>query len=391
MDIVKEPKIDWLSKRWLFLGASLLLILAGMASIVTKGGLKMGVDFVGGTLVYARFKEEPSLDRIRGALAEGGLRAEGVTRFDDPSKNEVQIRLARIESEETADLILESDNIAQALRQEYDSDSQGEGRVDLNNVPRSVLSTRLQEWDPEGLREDSSVTDLSAHYQEVASRIVDLRTGVGLFGDYSELSEAGLGPDTVKAIEENSYLGNFVVLSVESVGPKVGQEMQERAWNAVFFSLLGILAYITIRFKFVHGLAAIAALFHDVLITVGALSLTDRELTLTVVAALLTLVGYSINDTIVVFDRLRENEVRMRRSNFYDRINASINQILNRTIMTSGSTFVALLALFLLGGPVLNSFSFALVIGIIVGTYSSIGVASPIVSGWHKFRESRRN
>ena len=140
-----------------------------------------------------------------------------------------------------------------------------------------------------------------------------------------------------------------------------------------------------------HGLAAIAALFHDVLITVGALSLTDRELTLTVVAALLTLVGYSINDTIVVFDRLRENEVRMRRSSFYDRINASINQILNRTIMTSGSTFVALLALFLLGGPVLNSFSFALVIGIIVGTYSSIGVASPIVSGWHKFRESRRN
>ena len=205
------------------------------------------------------------------------------------------------------------------------------------------------------------------------------------------MSEAGLGPDAVKAIEENSYLGNFVVLSVESVGPKVGQEMQERAWNAVFFSLLGILAYITIRFKFVHGLAAIAALFHDVLITVGALSLTDRELTLTVVAALLTLVGYSINDTIVVFDRLRENEVRMRRSSFYDRINASINQILNRTIMTSGSTFVALLALFLLGGPVLNSFSFALVIGIIVGTYSSIGVASPIVSGWHKFRESRRN
>lgn len=389
MDIVKEPKIDWLGKRWLFLGMSLLLILAGLASIVTKGGLKMGVDFVGGTLVYARFKEEPSLDRIRGALAEGGLRAEGVTRFDDPSRNEVQIRLARIESEETSDLILESDNIAQALRQEYDSVSQG--RVDLNNVPRSELSTRLQEWNPERLQEDSSATGLSAHYQEVASTIIDLRTSVGLFGDYSELSEAGLGPDTIKAIEENSYLGNFVVLSVESVGPKVGQEMQERAWNAVFFSLLGILAYITIRFKFVHGLAAIAALFHDVLITVGALSLTDRELTLTVVAALLTLVGYSINDTIVVFDRLRENEVRMRRSSFYERINASINQILNRTIMTSGSTFVALLALFLLGGPVLNSFSFALVIGIIVGTYSSIGVASPIVSGWHKFRESRRN
>ena len=216
--------------------------------------------------------------------------------------------------------------------------------MDLNNVPRSVLSTRLEEWDPEGLQEDPSVTDLAVHYQEVASRVVDLRIGAGLFRDYSELSQAGLGPEALKAIEENSYLGNFVVLSVESVGPKVGQEMQERAWNAVFFSLLGILAYITIRFKFVHGLAAIAALFHDVLITVGALSLTDRELTLTVVAALLTLVGYSINDTIVVFDRLRENEVRMRRSSFHDRINASINQILNRTIMTSGSTFVALLA-----------------------------------------------
>lgn len=390
MDIVKQPKIDWLSKRRFFLAASFLLILAGVVSMVMKGGLKMGVDFVGGTLVYARFKEEPSLDRIRGALSEGGLRADGVTRFDDLAKNEVQIRLARIESE-SADLIAESDNIFQALRQEYDSDAEATGKVDLNNVPRSVLSTRLHEWDPEGLKDDPSVTDLVTHYQEAASRIVDLRTSVGLFRSYSELSQADLGPEAVKTIEENSYLGNFVVLSVESVGPKVGREMQERARNAVFFSLAGILAYITIRFKFVHGVAAIAALFHDVLITVGALSLTDRELTLTVVAALLTLVGYSINDTIVVFDRLRENEVRMRRSSFYDRVNASINQILNRTIMTSGSTFVALAALFLLGGPVLNSFSFALVIGIIVGTYSSIGVASPIVSGWHKFRESRQN
>lgn len=388
MDIIKEPKIDWLSKSKFFVAASLLLIIAGISSIISKGGLRMGVDFVGGTLVHIRFKDEPVLDRIRGALEEGGLQAEGVTRFDELSKNEVQIRLGRVKSEETGDLILESSSISQILRLEYDSESEGMGKLDLNNVSRTALSDRLQQLDPEGLQEEEIVKNTEARYDEIASLIVNARTRVGVFRDYSELQETGLGENVVQMIKESSYLGNFVVLSVESVGPKVGREMQERARSAILFSLIGILGYIWFRFKFVHGLAAIAALFHDVLITVGALSLTNREVTLTVVAALLTLVGYSINDTIVVFDRLRENEVRMRRSSFVDRMNASINQTLNRTVITSGSTFVALLALYLMGGPVLNSFSFALVIGIIVGTYSSIGVASPIVAGYRRYRES---
>ncbi len=186
------------------------------------------------------------------------------------------------------------------------------------------------------------------------------------------------------------YLGTFTILSVESVGPKVGSEMRDRAQNAIIFSLLGMLIYIAFRFRPIYGIAAIIALFHDVFLTLGLFALTGREISLTVVAALLTLVGYSINDTIVVFDRVRENLKLMRRADFATIINTSINQTLNRTIMTSGMTFLAVFSLYMLGGEALNGFSFALVMGILIGTYSSIAIASPIVFWWQMLMEKRK-
>jgi preprotein translocase subunit SecF len=151
-----------------------------------------------------------------------------------------------------------------------------------------------------------------------------------------------------------------------------------------------MLIYIAFRFRPIYGLAAIVALFHDVFLTLGFFSLTGKEISLTVIAALLTLVGYSINDTIVVFDRVRENLKLMRRKDLRTIINASINQTLNRTIMTSGMTFLAVFALYLLGGEALSGFSFALVVGIIVGTYSSVAIASPIVLWWQNYSDSRK-
>ena len=160
---------------------------------------------------------------------------------------------------------------------------------------------------------------------------------------------------------------------------------------ATLLALAGMLAYISFRFEWIYGLAAVIAVFHDTIITVGMFSLFDKEVDLTVIAALLTLVGYSMNDTIVIFDRIRENlRINARRESLYDVINRSVNQTLSRTIMTSGLTFLTVLALFLFGGPVLHGFSFALVVGIIIGTYSSVFIASPIVLFWHDYMEKRR-
>ena len=390
MDIVKNPKVDWLGLKWIFISISLILTVIAGVSIV-RGGLNLGVDFTGGTLVYVKFKEEPQLERIREILSEAALQAEEVIRFDDPSLNEVQIRMAAVESEEAQVVTLESNQIFEALRQEYDQSQVETGSIDLNNISKSRLSTSLQELDPEGLRDEQSISEFSEHYGEQADKIIDYRTNQsGMIRDLSELDSLGIPTEVVETLSKESYLGSFTVISVESVGPKVGEELRSRARAAIGFSLVGMLGYIAVRFWPIYGFAALVALFHDVFITLGIFSLTGREISLTVVAALLTLVGYSINDTIVVFDRVRENLRLMRRSDLGTIINASINQTLNRTIMTSGMTFLAVFSLYLFGGQVLQGFSFALVIGIIVGTYSSIAIASPIVLWWQSYLDRKK-
>jgi preprotein translocase SecF subunit len=182
----------------------------------------------------------------------------------------------------------------------------------------------------------------------------------------------------------------FEVRREELVGPKIGHELGKNAIWAVVIGLGAILVYVAFRFEFRFAVAAVAALFHDVLVTVGIFSLTDKEISLAVVAALLTIVGYSLNDTIVVFDRIREDLRKYHRERFEGVINASINETLSRTIMTSLTTLIVVLFLFFLGGEVLRDFSFALIIGIIVGTYSSVFVASPILVEWHRKSPQRR-
>ena len=170
------------------------------------------------------------------------------------------------------------------------------------------------------------------------------------------------------------------------MGPKVGSQLRRQAIWATLYALGGMLMYIAFRFEWVYGAAAVIAVFHDVLITLGFFSLFHFEISLTVIAALLTLVGYSMNDTIVIFDRVREDQRLMRREPFPDIVNKAINQTLSRTILTSGLTFLTVLVLFLMGGEVLRAFSFAMVVGVVVGTYSSFGIAAPIVVVWNKYR-----
>ncbi|VAX25046.1 Protein translocase subunit SecF [hydrothermal vent metagenome] len=193
----------------------------------------------------------------------------------------------------------------------------------------------------------------------------------------------------VEAALREKYGKNFIVERVEMVGPKVGADLREKAFLALFYSLVGILIYITLRFELRFGVAAIVALGHDTMITVGAFSLMDKEFTLTVIAALLTVIGYSLNDTIVIFDRIREN-LRLKRGQGLESIlNTSINQTLSRTILTSSTTLVVVLSIFILGGEVIHDFAFALLVGIVVGTYSSIYVASPIILLWSEWSKRK--
>jgi len=183
--------------------------------------------------------------------------------------------------------------------------------------------------------------------------------------------------------------GTFDIRRVEFVGPKVGEDLTKKALLAIFFSWVGMLVYIAFRFEFRYGVGGILALMHDTIITVGALSLLNKEFDLTIVAALLTIIGYSINDTIVVFDRIRENVRKNVKQDLSTLINTSVNETLSRTILTAVTVLIVLVALFFLGGAVIHDFAFTLIVGILVGTYSSIFIASPVVLAWERIRPSR--
>jgi preprotein translocase subunit SecF len=188
----------------------------------------------------------------------------------------------------------------------------------------------------------------------------------------------------------NAHYNNPILsTSVQVVGPTVGRQLEKQAALATLYSLIAMLIYLWFRFELIYGVAAVVAVFHDTLITIGFFALTERELSLTVIAAILTLVGYSMNDTIVVFDRIRENLRMSRRENLAAVVNRSINQTLSRTVLTSGLTFLTVLSLYLFGGEVLRGFSFALVIGILIGTYSSIAVAAPMLVAYQEWRAKR--
>ncbi len=213
------------------------------------------------------------------------------------------------------------------------------------------------------------------------------KTKGGVLSSIDELK--GVAEPAVAGIDAGWFLSlRFRCLASEIVGPQVGA-VAYAGRTGEFYSLAGMLVYLAFRFEWIYGVAAVVTVFHDTLITLGAFSLANKHISLTVMAAILTLIGYSNNDTIVVFDRIRENLKLMRREKLSDIVNRSINQTLSRTILTAGLTFLTVLALFLFGGEVLHGFSFALVIGILIGTYSSIAIAAPILVAYQDWRSRR--
>jgi preprotein translocase subunit SecF len=199
----------------------------------------------------------------------------------------------------------------------------------------------------------------------------------------SEEKLEAVGSKIRDSLGEKFNKEDITVARVEMVGPKVGRDLREKAMLSIVYAIIGIVIYISWRFELQYAIAAIIALVHDVLVTMGAFSLLDKEFTLVIVAAFLTIIGYSLNDTIVVFDRIRENLRRKGKNTLADIINASINQTLSRTLLTSGTTLLVVIALFLFGGEIIHDFSFALLVGVIIGTYSSIFIASVFLVYWH--------
>jgi preprotein translocase subunit SecF len=305
LELFRTTNIDWLGKKWYFLGFSLIFSVAGVLSMLFWHHIPLGVDFKGGTHIRVAFDEKPNEDQIRQVMDKAGLRNSIVNQVSDPSghaANKVIIALPE----------------STATDQAHDA-----GRKDVENA-------------------------LAA-----------------------------------------AYHGSAHIEQVEIVGPTAGKQLQKQAWLATVYSLIGMLIYLWFRFELIYGIAAVVAVFHDTLITVGAFSLTNQEITLTVIAAILTLIGYSMNDTIVVFDRIRENLATSRRESLHDVVNRSINQTLSRTVISSGLTFLTVLSLYLFGGEVLHGFSFALVVGILIGTYSSIAVAAPMLVAYQDWRAKR--
>ena len=387
MELFREVKIDWLGKKWYFLGFSLIFSVAGVLSLLFWHGLPLDVDFKGGTVVQVKFDQAPNIDHIRQAVDKAGLKDSRIQSFGQAGSNEVMITLAESQTSEAA-LDRGRAAIVNTLTANYSSTGAANGsKLDVDNAGRSSLTAWLAQRDPEHLGNSDAATQ---HYTQQANAILDFKDNQrgGLLSSIGSLSGVAT-PAVVNELQQNAYLSGFNIRNVEIVGPQVGAQLRKQALLATLLSLAGMLVYLWFRFELIYGVAAVVAVFHDTLITVGAFSLKDQEISLTVIAAILTLVGYSMNDTIVVFDRIRENLRMSRREPLAVVVNRSINQTLSRTVLTSGLTFLTVLSLYVFGGEVLHGFSFALVIGILIGTYSSIAVAAPMLVAYQDWRASR--
>jgi preprotein translocase subunit SecF len=384
IELFKQPNIDWMGKAKYFYALSGILLIAGWTSIFLHGGLRYSIDFKGGTNVDVRFAGTPNIDQIRSGLTAQGIantEIQSVSDIANPNSNEVLIFVEqKNQGDEAGDA--SKIQVINALNALYGTANSS--KPDFNSATPSSLNAFLTQHDPLLLS-----TNAGDRYQQLAKKILDYRdtNGKGVLTNIDDLSKVdGVTPAVLSALKANYALGSFTIRGAEIVGPKVGGELRRQAIYVTLYALGGMLVYIAFRFQLVYGAAAVLAVFHDVLITLGFFSLLHFEISLTVIAALLTLVGYSMNDTIVIFDRIRENNRLLRREPFPDVVNKSINQTLSRTILTSGLTFLTVLVLFLMGGQVLRAFSFALVVGIVVGTYSSFGIAAPLVVAWNRWR-----
>ncbi len=384
MELFHEPNFDWMGKKWYFISVSLALLAAGLISIAVHHGLVYGIEFRSGTQVLVKFAKAPDVGAIRNELVRENWRGASIQSIGPASEHSVMIELP-LGKGATGGEALDAGKAAiiKALIGLYGGSEQG--KVDFNNASAKTVEDHLLVADPLGLAAKGLNTATST-YQSLAGAMVKFRDTPpqsGLIANFQQLAGvSGVTPAVLGVLEKDFYLSGFTVRNTQIVGPKVGSDLRREAVYVTLAGLAAMLVYIWFRFELIYGVSAVIAVFHDVLITIGLFSLFGKEITLSVIAALLTLVGYSMNDTIVTFDRVRENLPSSKRGDFGELVNRSINQTLSRTILTSGLTFLAVLSLYLFGGDVIHGFAFAMVVGVIIGTYSSFAIASPLLVFW---------
>ncbi len=348
LTIFKNPNYDFQSRRKIAFIVSSLVILIGLIFTFLRGGPNYSIDFTGGTQFDIRFETPVDEADLRLTLAEIGYPDAEVKAVVGAGQQDMIIRIAG-DAELAPVPVIEADD-STAMVEEVAS-AEGEPVAVVENPADIEAGSSGEAWQGGSLVE-SVQSGLHGHY-------------------YPE--------------------NPFEVRSVDQVGPKIGHELRKAALLSIISSMFFIIIYLSWRFQFRYGVAAIIALAHDVLIVFGLFSIFDLQMSLAVIAAFLTIVGYSLNDTIVVFDRVRENVKKLRTKTLVEQINTSINETLNRTILTSGTTLIVVLVLYFLGGPVIHDFAFALMAGVVVGTYSSIFVASPILVEWNaRWPEKRK-
>lgn len=378
MQILRDTKIDFMKYRKFSVGVSLVALALCVSIVFFQSKLNLGIDFAGGTQLTLKFRQQPEIDRLRRLLEDTGVQDAQIQRFGDQQANEVMIKTPTIPGSEEG----RRDEITSALNGVFNAGASG--RLDLNQGGRDTLADFLLAEDPDQLRvQDENAA--RAHYTQIAQEIMGVRTESGLLSSWDELD--GMESLTLEArahLEKNGYIGDFAVLGSENVGPQIGSELRRKGILAIISSLIGMLLYIWLRFELRFGIGAVVAVFHDIFITLGLFTLAGLEFNLTTIAAFLTIVGYSVNDSVVVFDRVRENLRRRRGHPLVEVMNLSINQTLSRTILTSGTTLLAAGTLLVYGGDVLRGFAFIMTIGVLIGTYSSIYIASPFALLWER-------
>jgi len=383
MQLFKTPHIQFMKYKFIALAVTGVIVLAGVLNVTVFKGLKLGVDFGEGTLIRVMLKSPMPVGEIRQMLQGVGLGSSVIQEIKGKPGREYQIRTAQVvnikatdqEQMEAHEAL--ANRVIEALRGDAGKAEAARGLKDLNAIDEKTLAALLEGSFP-------------GSGPDAARAVLAYRNERGIITEFGELQGLGLKPELQTFLKDKTYLGGLTVLSRETVGPQVGADLRKKAVLATIWSLIGMLIYIAVRFKIEYGVAAIFTLTQDVLITMSVYSFTSREINLPIIAGILTIVGYSINDTIVIFDRVRENLKALRKETMEGIMNVSLNQCLGRTIITSGTVFLTVGALFLFGGEVINDFAFLMLIGTIEGVYSTIYLSCPVVLFWQKWFKSKK-
>ncbi|HUR80513.1 MAG TPA: protein translocase subunit SecF [Thermoanaerobaculia bacterium] len=375
MRIFDNPNFDFIKYRWHAVIFSLLLISVGLVWFVTKG-INLGIDFAGGANIILKFQGDPPIAQLRSDLPVATIQ-----QYGQPKDNAVLIRLPKQEKEGDY-----AGQIVGKLQQDLNANNP---KHDLNFLGTDRLSALLIQADPDNRGSNPAALD---YYRGIAKKIIDHRSEIGIFHNMGEATSVpGVTAGIARVLNEKAYLGQFNMLNQETVGPQVGGQLQQKAMWAIILSSLAMGIYIWLRFDLVFGVAAMLCIVHDVAIAMTFLLLLRLEFSLNVVAAILTIVGYSVNDTVVTYDRVRENKRKIKRPmSLGDHLNLAMNQTLSRTILTAGSVFLVLLAMLALGGEVIRGFSWILTIGVISGTYSTLLIVPAVVVLWDNWASKRR-